>query len=66
MRAYLLLLSFDYSFLLGLDFRLAYLPLSFTISKLSKDVVTDPEVLPVRFRFLEDVIWLEILNLSQR
>ena len=64
MKQHLLFLSFDRSFLFSLCFRQTLLFPGFTFFKFLQDRVTDQEVLPPRF--MEDIIWLEIDNLSRR
>jgi len=60
---YLLFLSFNRSFLLGSGFRQTLFLLGFTSPEFLKNRVTDQEIIPVRF--VEDVVWLEIDDLSR-
>lgn len=64
MRPNLLFLRFDRSPLLSFGFRQTLFRLSLTFVKFLEDTMTDSEVLP--FRFVEDIEWLEINNLSRR
>ena len=60
---YLFFLSFYRGFLLFPGFGQPLPPLGFTFFEFLEDRVTDQEVIPVRF--VEDIVWLEIDDLSR-